>query len=141
MNKLFKRIVSIAMSASMCMSGGIAAAHAEDDPSWSFLPFEEINTDQTNVEGCSGLYDYAAWRSNEADETKFSVGSFGVYNCEWDLTDSALFMTGHCWFVNDVRQIKSKNLTTFKESLDVIGRRLPIEWTHREIVVFSAVNS
>ena len=95
MNKLFKRIVSIAMSASMCMSGGIAAAHAEDDPSWSFLPFEEINTDQTNVEGCSGLYDYAAWRSNEADETKFSVGSFGVYNCEWDLTDSALFMTGH----------------------------------------------
>ena len=31
MNKLFKRIVSIAMSASMCMSGGIAAAHAEDD--------------------------------------------------------------------------------------------------------------
>lgn len=46
-----------------------------------------------------------------------------------------------CWFVNDVRQIKSKNLTVIKESLDVIGRRLPVKRTHREIVVFSAVNS
>ena len=47
----------------------------------------------------------------------------------------------NCWFVNDVRQIKSKNLTVIKESLDVIGRRLPVKRTHREIVVFSAVNS
>ena len=32
MKNLFKRIVSIAMSASMCMSGGIiASAHAEDN--------------------------------------------------------------------------------------------------------------
>ena len=64
MNKLFKKIVSIVMSASMCMSGGIVAAHAEDEPDWSFLPYTEINTDQTNVEGASGLYDYVAWRGN-----------------------------------------------------------------------------
>ena len=46
-----------------------------------------------------------------------------------------------CWFVNDVRQIKSKNLTVFEEGFDVIGRRLPVKRTHREIIVFSAVNS
>ena len=36
-----------------------------------------------------------------------------------------------CWFVNDVRQIKSKNLTCFKESLNAIGRRLPIKRSKR----------
>ena len=46
-----------------------------------------------------------------------------------------------CWFVNDMRQNKSKNLTVIEENIDVIGRRRPVEWAHREIVVFSAVNS
>lgn len=39
-----------------------------------------------------------------------------------------------CWFVNDMRQIKSKNLSRFNESLDVVRRRLPIKRTHREII-------
>ena len=46
-----------------------------------------------------------------------------------------------CWFVNDMRQIKSKNLTAIEEGVDIIGGRLPVKWTHGEIVEFSAVNS
>lgn len=96
MNKLFKKIVSIAMSASMCMSGGIiSSAQAEDNAGYVMSPFEVINTDKTNVVGGTGLYDYETWKAYEDDLTKFSVGRRGAFNCEWDVKDGALFMTGH----------------------------------------------
>jgi len=38
-----------------------------------------------------------------------------------------------------VRQIKSKNLTVIKESVDVIGRRLPVKRTHKKLTILRLV--
>ena len=46
-----------------------------------------------------------------------------------------------CRFVNDALHIFLENLAEFNKSFNIIGWSFPIQRTHREIVVFSAMYS
>ena len=47
----------------------------------------------------------------------------------------------NCRFVNDALHIFLENLAEFNKSFNIIGWSFPIQRTHREIVVFSAMYS
>ena len=97
MKKLFKRIVSVALTASMCFSGSIVnTVNAEELT-------EEVKITNTQSSGeISGavdqrgnyaLYDNEYWNRNQGT-ISIDFYSRGAYDCEWKDVEDCLFMTG-----------------------------------------------
>lgn len=103
MSKLFKRMISAALTASMCISGSVLSySHAEDAEltmSVSQTQDEGTFTGAVNESGIHGLFDYMYW-NQENGSISVDFKNRRGYDFTWTDVDDCLCMTGDL-FVRD----------------------------------------